>query len=36
MMSVLGDLFIAASIIGGAVIFVVANVNYVPEKDNEE
>lgn len=36
MMSAIADLLLAFSIIGGAVVFTVANANYVPEKDEEK
>lgn len=36
MISAIGDMLIAVSIIGGAVVFTVANVKYIPEKDKEE
>lgn len=35
MIEVIGDIVLALSIIGGLVIFTVANVNYLPDDDEE-
>ena len=32
----IGDLILCVSIIGGAVVFTCANINYLPDKNNDE